>query len=620
MNTPPANPNTAKQQVMALFQQRRFAEARTLCTALCQQNPADAHAWFLLSTVHGQLGEFAAAEKCWKKVVKLEPDHPAALYHLGLTYQSQGKTVDAIESYRKALKLQPGMFEALNNLGALLRSLNRLDEALELLQHASRLQPTNPVILNNLGLALKDKGRLDDAVGRYESAIQAQPAYPEAHFNLGNIQQLQGKTQEAKISYQRALTYQANFPMALINLGKILLSEGNSADALQYFQRALQIQPGSTDALTAIADVHEKLGDFENAYAQLQAVMDQGVQPANAAVTYATVCRRLGRHAEAIARLEPLTAQAGLPSTLRQELHFKLGDLYDDQAQYDEAFRHYQQANRLSPFPFDEQAAYLQFQSLNDTFNADTLPAMARARNASERPLFIVGMPRSGTSLVEQILASHPDVYGGGELDQMGDLLNSFPKRFGQPYPYAMSRLGADDLDSLAEVYLDRLATLSPEAKRVTDKMPHNFLHLGLIARLFPRARVIHCQREPMDTCLSIYFHNFNANHPYASDLTRLGGYYRRYQGLMQHWKQSLDIPILDVQYETLVTDQEAESRRLIAFCGLEWDDCCLRYHESKRRVNTPSYDQVRQPMYRSSIGRWQAYARNLDPLKRALE
>ena len=237
------------------------------------------------------------------------------------------------------------------------------------------------------------------------------------------------------------------------------------------------------------------------------------------------------------------------------------------------------------------------------------------------RPVFIVGMPRSGTSLTEQILASHPEVFGAGELNDINESIAKLPAmiRNNNTYPGCIKDLNQEIADKLAQEYLTRLDSFSTEKKRITDKMPHNFVNLGLISLLFPEARIIHCLRDPRDTCLSLYFQDFGWIHPYATRLENLGNYYVQYKRLMKHWTSVLDTPILTIQYEDIISDQEHISRELVNFCGLDWHDDCLQFYASTRTVATASYDQVRQPIYKKSIGRWKNYEKHLDPLTMAL-
>ena len=263
----------------------------------------------------------------------------------------------------------------------------------------------------------------------------------------------------------------------------------------------------------------------------------------------------------------------------------------------------------------------MQFDKIIEFFCEEKLSALPRSDNQSQTPVFIVGMPRSGTTLVEQILDSHSQVFGAGELTLTENTDVALCTRTGQRknYPLYLSDTTQQMLNDAANRHLEKLKALAPDAARVLDKMPHNFRYLGLIELLFPRARVIQCARDPLDTCLSIYSHDFNGMHGYSTDLAWLGQYFLEYQALMDHWIQVLTIPILVVNYEDIVVDQERMTRKLVEFCGLPWEEQCLHFYRNKRSVNTFSYDQVRRPIYNKSVARWRHYEGYLGPLKRAL-
>ncbi len=301
-------------------------------------------------------------------------------------------------------------------------------------------------------------------------------------------------------------------------------------------------------------------------------------------------------------------------------MEFALGDLHDDLGEYDAAFRHYQSANRARPEPFDSAAHQAQVEAIRATAGRSLLDRPRPTADSAPIPIFIVGMPRSGTSLIEQILASHPEVHGGGELPYLGEQVDALCQATASPYPQCLVRADAGQLEELGRKYRQQLRELAKARPFATDKLPHNFFYLGLIRAAIPNARIIHCLRDPLDTCLSIYFHNFNSNHPYARDLASLGQYYQGYLSLMEHWRALPGIDMYDVRYEDLIHDQEPITRALLEYCGLDWDDACLEFHKSKRIVNTPSYDQVRKPIYKRAAGRWQNYAQHLEPLRNALD
>jgi hypothetical protein len=299
---------------------------------------------------------------------------------------------------------------------------------------------------------------------------------------------------------------------------------------------------------------------------------------------------------------------------------FRLGELHDAAGDSRAAMTCLVRANRRKRSGFDPVHYAVLVDRLLAVFGPDAFARMPAASHADDRPVFIVGMPRSGTSLVEQILASHREIHGAGELPDLG-LLALSTAREGTEYPESVSGLAQEDVDRLAAAYRARLDEIAPGARRVTDKMWQNFEFLGFGALLLPRARVIHCTRDPLDTGLSCYFqHFYGAGVTFAYDLAHIGAYYRQYCRIMARWQEVLPLPILEVSYERLVADTEGESRRMVDFCGLPWDPSCVRFFETERVIGTASYDQVRRPVYRTSVGRHRRYRRWLEPLVQALK
>jgi hypothetical protein len=324
---------------------------------------------------------------------------------------------------------------------------------------------------------------------------------------------------------------------------------------------------------------------------------------------------------KAAALIEGYLSNPRLTHRHELELRFAADKLYDELGEYQKAFLHYSRGNGIVATGTHEQALAAEFQAIMDTFDAPGYRSWPRASNRSRKPVFIVGMPRSGTTLVEQILSSHPLVYGAGELPYIRNLCTTMHELTGtgMHYPACMAAITRSGLDKLADRYLHQVEVLSPEAVRITDKMPHNFMHLGLISLLFPEAAIIHVKRNPLDTCLSCFFQYFSSGHEYSYDLKNLGNHYRQYRLLMERWKNMLNLPIFELEYEDLIANPEAVSRKLIEFCGLPWDDNCLAHHKEDQIARTASYAQVRKPIYNSSCERWKNYAPFMGPLIDAL-
>ena len=328
----------------------------------------------------------------------------------------------------------------------------------------------------------------------------------------------------------------------------------------------------------------------------------------------------MDRCEEAIRYLEDVLATLPLNSEFRTMIHFSLGTLYDRDGKFGPAFEQFEQGNNAKQQFYDPDQHTATIDQIIRTFPATAFRDLPVSDNTSELPVFIVGMPRSGTSLAERVLSSHTAVAAGGELRNIYDLTEEIAGMAGENmrFPTGVDQLTRADLQRLSGEYLDVITRIGEGALRVTDKLPHNFQHIGLIRMLFPNARIIHCIRDARDTCLSCYFQNFFGYHPYTENLEHLGRHYRDYRRLMDHWKTA-GIPMLELPYEQMVDDPETWTHKLIEYCGLDWEDQCLRFHESDQHTRTASYDQVRQPIYKGSVGRWKNYETQLSPLLREL-
>jgi len=405
-----------------------------------------------------------------------------------------------------------------------------------------------------------------------------------------------------------------------MGLGDALAAAGRQAEAVAIFQRLIKAEPGNAAAYFALGHTQKQLGVLAESRASFARAV--ALEPGNPRYHY--VLAESAPFTEGDPRLAALEALAGdearFPDGQKAELHFALFKAYDELKRPDEAFAHLAKGNRLyrGLVPYNEAEVAAFFRDLKETYTQEAVAALAGSGHPSDVPVFVVGMPRSGTTLVEQILASHPDVFGAGELLYVQDLiLGGFA---GKNYPVDLTTLGATGLKAFGGYYAVRLAALAPSAKRIVDKLPANFRHLGLLHLALPRAKIIHVGRDPRDTCFSCYANLFSNGLNYAYDLGELGRYHRMADDLIAHWRAVLPEGVmLEVRYETLITDFETEARRLIAFCGLDWNDAALRFYETKRAVRTKSEFQVRKPLYTSSIGRWRSYERWLGPLFDAL-
>jgi tetratricopeptide (TPR) repeat protein len=566
--------------------------------------------------------------------LKIIPNLPDALLGLANSFLEQENFIEAEKYYTQFLKINPDIPGVYSRLGTTLRAQNRYSEACEQFQAAINLKPDYLAAYRRLGETLTAMGAHNKAEKCYRIALELQPDGQEILLALGNSLMCQQKNRQAEEHYTSALKHFSSTDTAepnahfaaecLYKLGHAFERQWKYAEAKASYRKALDTDPESLRNIVAIAEIMEVEGDYDGASELLEPLLEgkpEKILPA-AAVIFARLSRRNGRLEEACSLLEQQLTRKDLNLAQRKKLHFTLAPIYDRLEKYDDAFDQCREGNELLDSDFDIQQCRSEFDGLISAFSLSKQACRPRASIQSELPVFIVGMPRSGTSLVEQILASHPDVYGAGELDDVSHIFESLPNTLGTNMSViqCLDALTENVINGLAQQYIDRLTEVGGNALRITDKMPHNFLHLGFIELLFPRARVLHCVRDPLDNCLSCYFQQFNRFHDYTGNLEHLGFYYNQYRRLMAHWKETLRIPVFEVQYEDLVANQKAVSQSMLQFCGLDWDERCLEFHKTGRLTVTHSYDQVRRPMYKSSMKRWKNYEKFLDPLKAALK
>ncbi len=603
-----------------------------------------------LGAVLKDLGRLSAAETSYRKVLKLRPDSAAAHNNLGNTLRDLRQFDAAVESFRRALEIQPDYAEAHNNLGNALTDLGQSSAAETSYRRALELKPDYAEAHNNLGNALKDNGQFDAAVESYRRALNLKPDYAEAHNNLGNILKDYGQFDAAAKSYGQALKVRPDYAEAHNNLGTLLktLSLPDAAEAS--YRRALEIKPYYAEAHLNLANVLKYQSRIAEAEASCRRSLE--INPNSAVASLAMVFmagmatdKGQFKEAESLFRqaisMEPdlPEAWAGIAHTRkmttsdsdkvwlteaqriaennllpRSEAHlrYSIGKYFDDVKNYEPAFVNFRRANDLSKVYCKKYVKRLQEMTVDRMINfydrGWIKNQVSAGTNLSYRPVFIVGMPRSGTSLVEQILASHPEVFGAGELTFWGTTMQDMYVLEGKMSTIALRKL--------ADGYLRLLEGFSLDTHRVVDKMPGNFQVLGFIHAALPNSRIIHLQRNPLDTCLSIFFKNFES-HSYANDLENIAHYYTQYLRIMKHWHESLpQDAILNVSYEDLVNDQEGWTRILLDFIGVSWDERCLDFQKTARRVSTASNWQVRQKISTSSVKRWCNYMKFIEPLR----
>lgn len=595
-------------QAVRLFLQVRVAAEPS---ALLEVNIGDALR--LSGKVQAALAHYDAA-------LAVDPANSSAHVNRGIGLQQLGRQEAALAAFSDALHLNSAPIEARNNRGSIYQEMGLFDKALVDFDAALDLDPDNIASLYNKANCLKAAGRLLEARGVYLRLLECAPDHFDGLNNLGNLFRELGEPQEALDCFDRALALQPNHVAALNNRGTALRDVGRSLEAIASYSRALEQQPDFAIAHNNAGDMLSELGRFEEADAALRRAIDINANYSQPYLNLSAIHRFVPGD-PLITAMERSRARA-LVQADRARFDFALGKASADLGAYEDAFRYYAEgaAIRRHLQPYDEIATMALMSGLKAVFTPEFVACRRGGGNPDLRPIFILGMPRSGTSLIEQILASHPAVHGGGELKALSRAMRPLQARDGV-FPLNLSDIAAEDLTSFADRYAAEVAAYVPTELRVTDKMPLNFYFVGLIMLAMPNARIIHATRNPVDTCLSCFMQHFAEGHEFTNDLAELGRYWRAYADLMAHWRTVLGPDtFLDVAYEDVVADMEGETRRMLDYLGLDWDDRCLSFYKSDRAVRTASVAQVRQPIYKTSVERWRVYEPWIGPLIEALD
>jgi len=571
-----------------------------------------------------QQSDYSRAEAGYREVLRLIPAHADATHFLGLLAHQTGHAEVAKSLLSKSIVLGPGSALYRHNLGGVFRELGQYVEAERCYLEALTLKQDYVDALIGLAMSQQALGHFEDAYANYVRALALDVYNFEAHLGSGSVLLELTRRREALDCYRDAYQHAAGDADKLQRLGLAMREAGAMLDAKDCFEQALSLRPDFVVAHNSLAITLGDLGDLSDAENHYRKALR--LRPAYASGWHNfTGMTRLMPDDPLWPSLQNFAKHAsGLPSAEASMVQFTLGKVCDDRGEYPQAFEHYLHANRLkrAALEYDESRQRIFFQNFIQHFSAAFLSEHAGKGADNELPVFIVGMSRSGTTLVEQILSSHPLVHGAGELHLLRRCLRVElgPTDSDDELPAKLAALDGPGFRCIGERYCVELSQLAPDAVRITDKLPGNMALVGLIHIAFPRARIIHCVRDPLDTCVSCFSKLFTTGHAFSYELGELGRFYRLYEELMQHWHTVLPAGrMLEVRYENVVTDLESQARRLVEFCGLPWDDACLRFHEHRRTVKTASLAQVRQPIYASSVGRWRRYTQYLEPLGQAL-
>ena len=499
----------------------------------------------------------------------MKPDYAEAYNNMGNALKDQGKLEEAIAYYNKALSLKPDYAEAYNNMGNTLKDQGKLERAIASYNKALSLKPDYAEASYNMGNALKDQGKLEEAIASYNKALSLKPDYAEAYNNKGNALKDQGKLDEAIASYNKALSLKPDHAEAYNNMGVALQDQGKLDEAIQAYNKALSLKP-----------------DYAESHRNLSSLVKYKPEDTQ------------------VALVGEMLQRPDLADDDRCHLHYTFAKMKEDLGDLATAYDNYVVGGKL-------RQKLLSYDFKQDELICDQIKATAprlkeftfkqSVKAANNTPIFILGMPRSGTTLAEQIISSHSQVHGAGELP--------FLSRFGSSLSLGNQIISSESVLRIRNAYLNELEKVSNECPFVTDKMPQNFLYIGLLLKALPEAKVIHVQRDPAATCWSNFKHYFSTNGlGYSYDLSDTANYFKLSQNLMDFWNQQYSDQIYHLDYDKLTLEQESETRKLIEHLELDWEDNCLSPQENKRSVRTASQQQVRQKVYTGSSQAWRKF------------
>ena len=595
------------------FKEGRLQQAKDVCQHILQQK-RHAGALLILGWIAHQQREFEGAVERYQQYLAIKPKDAEARYTLGLVLRELGRAESAIEHFRKSIAVTADNAAVHHQLADAYTSLQRWEEAITAYQQTLAIDAEDVVAMIKLGNVFNTVHRWPKSIAMYEQALAIQPDNVQVHRHLGASLQQMGQTENAIKCFEQALSLRPDYIDARIKLAQVLRELGRAEEAKVQLEQVIDLKPDETEAHIILALTLRELGQAELAVEGLERQLKS--KPDFGALHYHIAA--INPKQEHRPAVEKLISNPGLSNSDAIYCHFALGNIFKAGKSFDQAFEHFLKANTLhrETFSYDVRDDTQVIDKLIKVYSKGFFQGKRHLGSASQLPVFILGMPRSGSTLVEQILSSHPEVYGADELHALTAVEIGITQQLehANPYPECMSIFDKTIAEAYAARYLQELALHCPTAKRITDKLLGNFSRIGLIKTLFPEARIIHCQRNPLDNCISIFFHFF-ADLKCSFELTELGQYYLDYQRLMSHWHELFPGEILNVRYEELVMDQEGVSRQLVDYIGLQWDEKCLAFHDNERDVRTSSNIQVRQPMHKHSMNSAKPYEKHLQPL-----
>jgi tetratricopeptide (TPR) repeat protein len=628
----PNYPEAANNLGLALLQKNNVTAAIEQFQKALELRPSFAMAENNLANALRTQGDLTAAIEHFRKAVECDPALAEAHSNLGQLLCERQQLPEALEHCQTAVQLRSNFAEAHSNLGNVLREMGRLDDARRHYVEALRLNPSIGMIYNNMAQLLQEEGHYDESLAWYQQALARDSTTPRIYCNLASALSEKDRHDEAVAQYEIALRIDPNCAEAHNGLGFVRHEQGRDAEAKQHYLTSVRCKPDFAPAHCNLGTLLEELNELEDAEKEFRTALSHDPNHAGALSQLATMLRSKFPD-EDLAAMRKLLEQPDMLEGKRAVLNFGMAQAQDARKEYVEAAEHLSEANALALKSWrkrgEEYDPVRHHEFVSDMLETCSPAFFERVRGMgvdSELPVFIVGLPRSGTTLVEQVLASHSQVYGAGELrfaredfESLPSVMNYQPEAAGQvdiehAEMTCLARLERQPIQTVAQRHIDRLVALNDTAQRIVDKMPDNYMYLGMLSALFPKARFIHCRRDLRDIAVSCWITNFRQIR-WANDQDHIYSRFQEYHRMMEHWRSTLPVPVLEIAYEDTVADLEGVARRLLSWCGLEWESKCLEFHQTERPVRTASVTQVRQPIYTRSVARWKHYEPALSDL-----
>ena len=604
-----------------LMQSGQTARAEQVFLQVLEKDADNVHALNLLGMLYVNNFRPADAVLCISKAMKIAPNNPESHANLGLAYKDQGKLDLAIEHFRRSIRLAPEHPMNYNNLGNVLREQEKPREAIREYEKGLELDPGFAQCWSNFSAALNEAEQRKPALRAVERAIQLEPELAQAHNNKGDILLAEARYSDALEAYERAVELNPKYSAALINMARVQRDMDSADAALETLKRALELEPRNPEALHVLGVLQEQMGEPDKAARSFQEAIDAAPGMAIAHYYLAQLRGRKSRDEE-LAAIQKAWDELKLPDNDRMFLAFGLSRIHEQRGDIDNAFTFLQEGNSIKArmLPYDDGDTGRFLDGIAESAEQLAATMSDDAGCPDRRPVFVLGMPRSGTSLTEQILASHSNISGAGELSYAYDMAHRVRDITGQAFPGNVRLLTETQLEELGEYYLSRHREENLATRYVVDKTPLNFQYIGLLGLALPHARFIHCHRDPVQNCFSIHKLPFDKKQAYAHSLESLGLYYNRYWSLMERWKQLFPGRILDVRYEDTVEDIDKQAHRILDFLELPFEPGVLDFYRTERLVKTPSASQVRQPVYTHALQAWRKFEKHLHPLVETLD